>query len=582
MQRKIFTLLFSLSFAFALFSQHKKNHINFDSLDLAMPLDIPLVLAGNFGELRKNHFHTGLDFKTQRVEGKKIFAIEKGYVSRIKVSHWGYGKVIYINHPNGLTSVYAHCSKFPEKIDSIIRREQTIQQNDQIEYFPKKNEIEVSRKELIAYSGNSGSSSAPHLHFEIRETKTEHALNPLLFKCFQKQITDHKKPNFMGFKVYSVSKEGYRIPNKSKYFTIKTSKGKPLINNGKPVVVPANFCSKSGGIGIAFHTDDLLDAAGNHCGIFHTSLFVNDTLRHTQEISHVDFSTNRYINTHMDYERYNAKRVSLHKQFCTNENALPIYPINNGIIHAKPGQTYQIKGNVKDVHGNWVQHEFPLIIGEGKISNDFYTTSFYFPGDVYYDNLGEVSVQLGKNTIYEPEKLKLSIIKDSLNTNSNEYYFGNAATPVHQYFDLKIQPKPTADTNHLVLLLKNEKNHWVNAGGNYKNGLYHARLRSFGGFKLATDSIPPYVQALNFKDKGIISDKTTSLKFKLGDNLSGLNRYLLYINGKWHLLTRYRKKGYYALDDISTLKIGKNKIELKVSDAVGNSKTYQFEITKSN
>lgn len=580
MIQKLTILLISLSFGLVGMSQYKKEYIKFDSIEFTMPLDIPLILAGNFGELRANHFHTGLDFKTQRVTGKKIRAIEQGYVSRIKISHWGYGKVIYIDHPNGLTSVYAHCSRFPEKIDSIIRKAQFDQKNDQIEIFPKKGEISLIQGEHIAYSGNTGSSSAPHLHFEIRETKTEHALNPLLFKAFKDKIKDHKKPNLMGFKVYALSKEGYRIPNKSKYFTIKNKKGKIVVNNNKPIIIPANYSSSTGGIGIAIHSDDLLDAAGNHCGIYKTQLYVNGKLRHEQEISHVDFATNRYINTHMDYERYKAKRVSLHKQFCSDINLLPIYPTNNGLIKMKPGDSVTVKMLINDVHGNKTVQSVRFSMAEGNVSKDFYTKKYHDPKMVLFQETKTCSVQLGKNTIYEPLKLQLKQISDTNNKHSDIFTFGSAETPVHQYFVMSITPKSTADTNHLVLLRKNEKNHWISAGGTYDKGVFRAKLRHFGSFKLSTDSTPPTITEVNFKNNSTLSSKVTSLKFKLSDNLSGLDSYHLYIDGKWQLLTRYRRKRIYAFEGVKNLSKGVHDIKLIATDAIGNVQTKTWKITK--
>ena len=156
------------------------------------PLGIPSILASNFGELRPNHFHMGIDFKTNGKIGYNLYSIEKGFVSRIKVSPYGYGKVIYIDHPNGVTSVYAHCSEFKDQIDSIVRVTQIREENYAVEIFPKKNEIRVARGQVIGISGNTGGSTAPHLHFEIRDTKTEHALNPLVYGF---DLPDTKKPD---------------------------------------------------------------------------------------------------------------------------------------------------------------------------------------------------------------------------------------------------------------------------------------------------------------------------------------------------------------------------------------------------
>ena len=182
-------------FLVKLFYCQKVDEINFGS-----PIGIPIALSGNFGELRTNHFHTGLDIKTNGSQNYRIYAIDSGYVSRINISHWGYGKAIYVDHPSGYTSVYAHLNRFPEKIEKIIRKKQYDLNKQIIEYYLDSSQILVSKGEVIAYSGNSGSSSGPHLHFEIRETQSEHPVNPQKFNF---KIIDSKPPIISNIKIYT-------------------------------------------------------------------------------------------------------------------------------------------------------------------------------------------------------------------------------------------------------------------------------------------------------------------------------------------------------------------------------------------
>ena len=185
------------------------------------PVGIPISLSGNFGELRSNHFHTGLDIKTNGSINYRIYAIDTGYVSRINISHWGYGKAIYIDHPNGFTSVYAHLNHFPEKIEKIIRQKQYELHQESITYYLDSSQILVSKGEIIAFSGNSGSSSGPHLHFEIRETQSEHPVNPQQFNF---EILDNRPPVISQLKVYNFPNKSINLLCSEKVFTLKSLK----------------------------------------------------------------------------------------------------------------------------------------------------------------------------------------------------------------------------------------------------------------------------------------------------------------------------------------------------------------------
>ena len=190
---------FLIVVVFLLTFQQYYTQVEYDKTDFVAPMHIPLILAGNFAELRSNHFHTGLDIKTKGSEGYRIYAIDSGYVSRINISHWGYGRALYITHLNGYTSVYAHLSRFPDKIEKYLRKKQFEMETETITIYPDSLDLLVSKEEIVAYSGNSGSSGGPHLHFEIRETETEKAVNPLLFGF---DVKDDIRPTVSNIKLY--------------------------------------------------------------------------------------------------------------------------------------------------------------------------------------------------------------------------------------------------------------------------------------------------------------------------------------------------------------------------------------------
>lgn len=274
--------------------------------DLRHPLDLAPVVAGNFGEIRANHFHTGVDFKTNQKEGYNIFAVADGYVSRIKVNSYGYGKVLYINHPqHGITSVYAHCQDFAGPIATYTLEAQKVGAFFEVDIDLPPNALLIEKGERIALSGNTGGSTAPHLHFEIREMASDNPLNPELFDFMQ--IADNRKPEIKSLKIYALSAMGYRIPSMEMKVDVKNNKGNFYIPHDT-LKIPAHFCSEHGGLGMALSVHDKYNAAENVCGIHQGIMKVNGDTLHHQTMNRMDFDYSRQINTHKDYEAYKANR----------------------------------------------------------------------------------------------------------------------------------------------------------------------------------------------------------------------------------------------------------------------------------
>ena len=216
------------------------------------PMDIPLILSGTFAELRTNHFHSGIDLKTNQREGINVLASAEGYISRIKVSHWGFGKAIYITHPNGFTTVYGHLQKFSNRIENYIKKEQYKNESFEVEVFPSSKELPVSKKELIAYSGRTGGFMAPHLHFEIRDTKTEETINPLYFGF---NFSDTTKPKINTLVAYSLDETSHiNAINSPVQLTLTKAANGDLI---------ANSITAFGNIGFGINAYDQLNAAPN-------------------------------------------------------------------------------------------------------------------------------------------------------------------------------------------------------------------------------------------------------------------------------------------------------------------------------
>ncbi|PHR49247.1 MAG: hypothetical protein COA32_04130 [Fluviicola sp.] len=561
-------LLFS-ALVLSLTSEVYSQKIDYSKIKFHPPIDIPMVLAANFGELRSNHFHTGIDFKTNRQTGYNIYSIADGYVSRVKVSPWGYGYAVYIDHYNGLTSVYAHCESFEGEIGELVRRVQEKNQDFEIDYSPSKDSLKVKKGQVIAKSGNTGGSTAPHLHFEIRETESEHALNPLLFNF---NIKDTRKPTIRGVKVYGLTSEGYRIPGKSERHNVFGSDGNFSVSNNK-IRIPANYTSKNGGIGFAFDATDQLDAANNICGIFKAALLMDGDTVFTQNMTEIHFSSNRQINTHKDYEEYHNRRKHYQKAFKTIHNPLPIYRTtkNNGILNVSPNSIHQMKYICQDVNGNKASISFELEILDGEqadLGSLYQNQKFLFPDSAYMDFNDEHYVLFPPGLLYEPTPLLIQ--------QTNDFIFGNDNIPLQENYKLMLPIKKQKYSDEKYYIERINSNNRVYAeNGIVSDGWITKWVRDFGRYRVAIDTIPPIITRKNFINKANVKGKT--LIWNLEDLESGLVDYDVYIDGKWYLLNWEPKRQSFYFKPPAELN-GSHKLLIRAVDACGNKNQEVYEL----
>ena len=532
------------------------------------PLGIPLVLSSNFGEIRPNHFHTGLDFKTNGSIGYRLYAIEEGYVSRIKISPYGYGRAVYIDHPNGITSVYAHISAFSAKLDSIILKAQEKEQNFAIDLYLKKDELKVSRGEIFAFSGNTGGSGGPHLHFELRDTKTEKALNPLLYGF---DIADHRAPEMRNLKVYGLTEKGYRIPGKELEFRLtKSGSGYKLANS--EITIPANFVSPGGGIGFAVDAIDRFDGASNPCGLFGTYLIEGNDTVFGQKINGVFFEESRYVNTHTDYEAYQSARKKYHKLFKTSENPLSIYTFKgSGIIVPGPENEKTIKIIAFDAAGN---ESVVQLKAKWNHSNVFSNQTPFSEKEIIrpdsdYDFEGiKGSIEVPENCVYEPVEAKF---------HEDDYlHLGNRNTPVQNAMEitiLKSKPLHPVEKYYINVKSPDGKNHALDT--EYKNGEFKANSNFFGTFQLFIDTLPPTVNFSSLKANQQLKSRT--IKLSVYDSQTDIADYDLFIDGKWYPL-EFETKGSYLIFSVPAEISGKHHLHIIVKDSCNNTSEFKEDI----
>ena len=553
MKKYIFKLFIFIFWTGFLVAQPKKN--NFRS-----PLNIPLELAANFGEIRPDHFHMGVDFKTNGKEGLQIFAIENGFVSRVKISPDGYGKSIYIDHPNGITSVYAHCSILKGKIDSLVKVIQTQQENFEVDIYFRAEDLPIMRGQLIALSGNTGHSFAPHLHFELRDTETEDALNPLSYGF---DLADHRAPTINAMKVYALSKEGYLLPGKSKIIAVqKNGKNYAVANN--LVSLPADYCSLEGGVGFAFETSDQLDGASNNCGIYQSKIYVEGKEFFSQRMDRISFDHTRYVNDHVDYRAYADKDQEFQKSFRTKHNPLGIYPPEkSGILKVKPGDRNSITFLVNDVKGNSSTLSFDLKIEKGTINSalqPFDSKNFFLPDSGYEFQNENMAIAADKFTFYQPLRHSILI--------TNSISLGDAREPVQLPLKVRMKiPENAIRNTYYFIASTNSRGKESSIDAMTNAGWINGEKKSMGKYNLRIDSIPPSVSPRNFSIANCKGKNQFS--WSVRESQTELFDYDIYIDGTWYVLEFERKGNYLIFNKPANIK-GKHTVQLTVTDSCGN------------
>ncbi len=545
------------------FSIGIKAQLSYPNDAFRSPLDIPLVMAGTFGELRSNHFHSGIDIKTQQRQGLPVYSISDGTVTRIKISLWGYGKAIYVAHPNGYTSVYAHLKKFSPEIEDYIKKIQYKKKSYDIEVFPDYGEIKVQNGDVIAYTGNTGGSSGPHLHFEIRNSVSEKPTNPLLYGF---EVRDATNPTLQHLYAYSLSSEA-QINNSNDKVQINFSRQ----NNGTFL---ADKIYAVGTIGLGFGAYDRQDLAANKNGVYAVQQIVNGKVYTDYDFETFSFSETRYINTLIDYAHFGKYKQRIQQCFKVPGNRLSIYNtlFNDGKILIKEGLSYNVEILIRDLENNITKVIVPI---EGKkqelvINKEIKKTDNYLiskrPNN--YD-LGAAKVYFPANTFYKDFYIDLKKGNDTVTIH-------NGKMPAHRNFTITFDVSEyTLEERKQLFIARMDKDMEPRHVSTYKRGTtFTARTRNLGTYTLARDTIAPKIRAKNFKEKQWLNNYRY-LSLIITDNLSGVNSYSATLNGDW-ILMEYEPKTKtltYNFDD-KILDKKQCDLEVIVTDNVGNSNTF--------
>ena len=535
------------------------------------PLDIPLQLSGNFGELRPNHIHAGFDFKTQQNEGLFVYAAADGYVSRIKISEVGYGKAIYITHPNGFTTVYGHLQSGYGEIEKTIKKEQYKAKSYEIDVPLYPNDLEVKKGDIIAFSGNTGGSDGPHLHFEIRDTQSEKIINPMYFG-FDTVITDSKRPAINSLWVYPLDENS--IVNQSKR---PISVNLSLQEDGTYL---AEKISATGKIGFGITTFDYDNVSWNSNGIFRVQTYLNGKTDFGYQFDTFAFDETRLINVLIDYERYKKLGQRVQKLFMKTSFPLSIIKTgsNNGVISVSSNITQNYRIEVADFSENIAKIFIPIQYSslQAKVAEVPVTSKYLVKAkkeNIF--SLDNVTVNIPANTFYDDFYMNFEVKKGELKLHED---IVPAFTNFSITFDDSIASQKDRE-KMFIGLINGKKISYYNTK-RYKNS-FTIYSKYLGVYKLIKDGKPPKIKS-DKRIGGKWISNLNELQFSISDELSGIKSYDGYLNGKWILLeyeSKTRKLIHRFSDGI--VAEGKNDLKIVITDNVDNSTIFETQFFRS-
>jgi hypothetical protein len=543
------------------------------------PVKIPLLLSANFGELRPDHYHSGIDIKTQGVTGKEVVASADGYVSRITVSPAGFGKAVYIRHPSGFTTVYGHLDKFIPEIEEYVKEQQYEKKSFLLTIYPPREKFNFRQGNIIAYSGNSGSSGGPHLHYEIRRSDSEMPVNPLHFEF---GTGDNIEPVIEKLVIYPINTHS-EINNQRSIKKINVSGG-----NGNYYIPADNEIKICGIAGFGIKSFDLLNDSYNKCSVYSIELEIDSIKRFRYIMDSFSFTESRYINSHIDYATYQEENYFVERVFKLPNDKLSAYKevINRGLFNFNDDKLHHVSITVTDIHKNKSVLSFKVRSVPPS------------PGRSSGKNLKELQVMpYNKSNKFEAEDISLAIpygaLYDTLFFDysrsdgspgmlSDIHHVHNNLTPMHKSARLLIKPSkiPAGKDSKMFIAYSGADRQRIAQASTWENGFMAADVMSLGSYYIDIDTIAPVISPSGFASGAVFTGKKT-LKIKITDDFSGIRSYEPEIDGKWALFEYDQKNSLltYEFDEKRIEKGNKHSLFLRVTDSKDNSATYKCSFT---
>jgi hypothetical protein len=540
------------------------------------PLALKPALAANFGELRPNHYHMGLDCKTDKKQNQSVLAAASGYIAKVKIEPSGFGRCIYINHPNGLTTLYAHLNDFYPELEKYVTAQQYKLKSWRIFIDIPADLFPVNQGQFIAFSGNTGGSEGPHMHFEIRNTKTEKVLNPLLFGF---PITDDIAPDIQRIALYDRSISTYE--QSPQLFPLKKI-------NGIYMTSPALIMTNTGIVSFGITAFDRYTGSTNHNGIYEALLYDNDKPVIGFQLNSISYDETRYLNAHIDY-----KLRSSGGPFVQHLSRLPGYtnsiytPINgDGVISIADDSVHRIKIEVKDANGNTSTVQLNIKRNINIPKKAFSTPASpdiqkeFLPGFINVFENSEIGFYLPEKCLYDSFRFQYKKITGP--DGKISYQLHNNSVPLQVGFPLKIRSNIPVSLRDKVVMERywNNKNDFAKATPVTVSNedWFVASFRDFGYFRLVVDTIPPTITPAGFKD-GMNCSKQNRIAFVISDNSEELKNFTATLDGKWLRFSNDKGRTFiYNFDEMCPA--GYHELVLSVEDLVGNKTQRIYHFTR--
>jgi len=533
------------------------------------PVDYTIRLSGTFGELRPNHFHAGIDIKSPDGKtGAPLYAVADAVVSRVKVQSAGYGNALYLRHPNGYTSVYAHLKKFPPAIAAYVKKQQYKKKSFTIDLHPNADQFQIKKGEVIGWLGLSGRSYGPHLHFEIRDSKTEKPINPQLFGI---GAADSKDPKLHALRVYSLNDRLETLD----------AKNYTLVQHGSTYKLKDTLRVGAWRAGLALKAYDHSDGVTNWNGIYSLDVKQDGQKIYGFKLESFAFSESRYINAHIDYQQQQEKKSFFHRCFTLPGNRLSLYTdlVDKGIITLYRHKPSQIEMIVKDAAGNTVTLEFWI---RRKAVDDSLRPGYQYNFAYNSENTqsGEGwKINMSKGCLYEDLYWSMETKATPANAYAPLYKFHKPTVPIHRYFHIQVKPtslpedlKSKAFVAHI-----NKDGKISSSGGKWEGDYLKARVRSLGSYTVMIDQKAPKIVPIKFQRDLTKSKKMT---FKVTDDadaqaeINSFN-YTATVDGNWILMAYDAKNNLLTHEFDERIGKGEHELIIEVTDAVGNRKEYR-------